>query len=517
MTIMTKSHGVETSSAMCSNFSTAENIKLIAPFNFTVSTIDPCEAYNFTWQIVYGEMDYINEIEYELRYKRMQDNWELQISKYDQSNRGLLQLVASELAEDTEHVAQIRSRPAVNSGYKGIWSDWSPPVKWKTDLCKTNTGQVSLIMIVCGVVSVIFVFIAVMTNKPERLWKKLWVITPDPAPFFKPLFVEHGGNFTKWVNARYPDALYEISEKNAMVLEKGDTVQVYDGPIALDKTLMMGLKPWEKQSDIHSSWQALCDPSTCTSAHSRGQFGNNIQQWKDKSYGRVSIDTVTVTDESSCSHCKYKSKPIRPPYMTQCNSNPARENSNVQNYPPSSQFFTHLNPLTSGAPQPCNNTTPLNGMMSLLQSSGGLDGTDGNILDLQCLNIGDWDPENETFSLNDEDASWADRNVSEGGSWSDGSLDAISSCSRLEPDLGYPKVSLDLDTVDSGFTETDPYFMTAVDLGCNNNMGTDGAAYGKEPNDNSLANSEEQKQYYRSYVKQWVKSPSTSADCNAQG
>ncbi|XP_062913447.1 interleukin-21 receptor-like [Mobula hypostoma] len=516
MTISSKSQGTEISRAKCPDFYTSVNIKPIAPFNFTVSHIAPCEAYNFTWKIVYDEMDYINEFEYQLRYRRMQDSWELQKDKFKRSDQTFLQLVALELAEDTEHVAQIRSQPAVDPVYKGTWSDWSPLLKFRTDVCKTNSKQISLISIVCAALTAFFIFIFVMINKSNRLWKKLWIISPDPAPFFKPLFAEHGGNFTKWVNARYPDVLYEVSEKNAMVLEKGDTVQVYDKLSTLDKTSMMGLMPREKQPDFHSSWQALGDPSTCTSAHSRGQFGNNIQKWRDKSYGQVSIDTVTVTNESNCSYCKYKSKPSRAPYMTQRNSNPARENSNVQDYPPTSQFFTHLHLLTSGVLPPCNDATPPTDIMSLLQSSGALDRADGNVLDLQCLNIGDWDLENETLSLNDEEASWADRNVGEGGSWSDGSLDAISSCSRPEPDLGYPKISLDLDTVDSGFTENDPYFMSTVDLACNNSMEADGADGGKESDDNSLANSEELTQYYRSYVKQWVKSPDTGADCNTQ-
>ncbi|XP_059835674.1 interleukin-21 receptor-like [Hypanus sabinus] len=511
MTITSKRRGVEISSAKCPDFDTSVNIKPIAPFNFTVSHIAPCETYNFTWKIAYNEQDYINQFEYQLRYRRLQDSWELQEDKT--SDQTFLQLVALELAEDTEHVAQVRSQPAVDPMYKGNWSDWSPLLKFRTDVCKTNSKQLSLIPIVCGVLMVLFIFVVVMISKPNRLWKKLWIISPDPAPFFKPLFVEHGGNFTKWVNARYPDVLYEVSEKNAMVLEKGDAVQVYDKLSTLDKTSMMGLKSWEKQPDFHSSWQALGDPSTCTSAHSRGQFGNNVQKWKDKSYGRVSIDTVTVTNESNCSYCKYKSKPSKAPYMTQCNSNPARENSNVQDYPPTSHFFTHLHLFTSGVPPLCGDAAPRTDMLSLLRSSGALDGADGNVLGLQCLNI-DWDPENETSSLNDEEASWADRNVGEGGSWSDGSLDAISSCSRPEPDLGYPKISLDLDTVDSGFTENDPYFMSTVDLACNNSMGADGADCGKESDDNT--NSEELTQYYRSYVKQWVKSPDTSADCNTQ-
>ncbi|XP_069761303.1 interleukin-21 receptor-like isoform X2 [Narcine bancroftii] len=507
MSLTTRSMGMETSNVACPDFDTSQNIKLIAPFNLSISHEAPCETYNFTWQIAYDETDYVKEFEYELRYKRMQDDWELQKIKHEGSNQRVLRLVFSELEQDTEHVAQIRTRPAMTSDYKAVWSDWSPPVKWRTDMCQTEPDQLSFIMIVCGVISTFFIIaVVVLANKHDKLWKKLWVIIPNPAPFFEPLFVEHEGNFTKWVNARYPDVLYEVTEKNAVVLEKGDAVQVYDGPNALDKRWMMGLKPWDKQSDIHSSWQALCDPS---SAHSMGKFANNLQQWKDKSYGQASIDTVTVTDESSCSHCKYKDKPSRPPYMTQCNSNPARENSNMQDYPPTKQFFTHLDP--TGSPQLSDNTTLLNNIMSLLQTSGDLEGADGNVLDLQCLNISDWDPDNETFSINDEDASWADRNVSEGVSWSDGSLDAISSSSRLEADLGYPKVSLDLDTVDSGFTETDAYFMPTVDLGC-----TNGAGYEKELDDNSLTNSEKQNLYYRSYVKQWVKSPSTSVDCNAQ-
>lgn len=517
MNMMTKSKEVVNSSVDCPDFNATKHIKLIAPFNLNVSHVPPCGTYNFTWQVVY-DGQYIDKYEYELRYERMQDNSELQKVKYKRDHQQFLQLDSSELVGGKEHVAQVRSRPALDTGYHGTWSDWSPPVKWRTDLCKPDLVPDAQMLIVCGVIAMTFVFVTVMIiNKRERLWRKLWVITPDPEPFFKPLFLEHGGNFTKWVNARYPDALYDVSAKNAMMLEKSDAVQVYDGRYALDKASTMGLKPKEKQSDIHSSWQALCGPCSCTSAHSRGQFGSNNQQWKDKSYGQVSIDTVTVTDESACSRCKQKDNPVRPPYTTQCNSNPVQETPNGQDYPPSRQYFNQLHPLTPGTPELGANASPLNEMMSLLRPFAGPDPTGGDVLDLQCLNISDWDPENETFSLNGEGASWADRNVSEDGSWSGGSLDAISSCSRLEPDLAYPKILLDLDTVDSGFTETDPCFMTPGDLECNDELRADGVEFGKEPDDNSLSNSEEGQQYYRSYVKQWVKSPTTAVNYPPQG
>ncbi|XP_067859163.1 interleukin-21 receptor-like [Heptranchias perlo] len=524
ISIKTNSRGVETCIETCPYFNTAQNIKLLAPFNLSVSYIAPCEMYNFTWQMEYDKWHYLQDFEYGLRFKRTEDSWEAQKLKHVTNNQRMFPLVHSELASDTEYSAQICSRPAEGSGYEGVWSDWSPPVKWRTAVCETDLDKMAWLPFLIGILSTLILVATVVTfNIPQRLWKKLWVMTPNPAPFFKPLFVDHGGNFTSWVNAQHPDAFYDVNEKNAIVLEKGDIVQVYDGSIALEKTLMMKLKPWDKQPEIHSSWQALCGPSSCHSSHSRGQFGNNVQQWKDKSYGQVSIDTVMVTDEDvpCCSQCSYKCKPTRPPYLTQCNSNSDRDNSNVQDYPTSKQLFTHLLPLTSGSPQHCDSNTPLNTMMSLLQSSGGQEGTSGNVLDLQCLNVADWGPENEPFSLNDgEDASWDDRNVGEDGSWSDGSLDTISSCSRLGPDLGYPKISLDLDTVDSGFTETDTDSMTAVDSGYKSNTGTDGiirAAHGPEPCDNSPVNSEQEEQYYRSYVKQWARSNSTCTDCSSHG
>ncbi|XP_041061823.1 interleukin-21 receptor-like isoform X1 [Carcharodon carcharias] len=523
ISIKVKNEGKAEYSEECPYFNTAQNVKPRAPFNLDVSYFAPCEAYNFTWQIAYGNYDYLEDFEYELRYKRIEDSWEHQIVKHIRNNQRTFPLVASELTSDTEHLAQIRSCPAEGSDYTGTWSDWSPTVNWRTAACKTDLEQIPWLPFLCGLIPTLILVVAVVIfNVPQRLRKKLWVMTPNPAPFFKPLFVDHGGNFTSWVNAQHPDALYEVNEKNVMVLEKGDSVQVYDEPVALQKTLMMGLKPWDKQSEIHSSWQALCGPSSCVSSHSRGQFGNNIQQWKDKSYGRVSINTVTVTDEvvPCCSQCSYKCKSTKPPYLTQCNSNSDADNSNEQDYPISNQLFSHLYPVTSETLQNCDSTTPFNAM-SLLQSAGAQEGTSGNVLDLHCLNMADWGPENEHFPLNDgEDASWNGRNVGEGGSWSDGSLDTISSCSRLEPDLGYPKTLLDLDTVDSGFIETDTDSMTAVDSGYKTNTDTGGiikVEQEQEPDDNSPANSEQEEQYYRSYVKQWARSTSNFMDCSSHG
>uniref|UniRef100_UPI00398F057C interleukin-21 receptor-like n=1 Tax=Pristiophorus japonicus TaxID=55135 RepID=UPI00398F057C len=514
ISIRTKSRGHETNIDTCPYFDTAQNIKLLAPFNLTVSHAAPCGMYNFTWQIAYDEMSYIEDFDYELRFKRTPDSWEPKKVKRLTNNQQLLQLVASELVSGTEHSAQVRTLPATGSGYTGTWSDWSPPITWSTARCDPDLDQIFQLPLLCALVSMLIVVVVIVTlNVPQRLWKKLWVMTPNPAPFFNPLFSDHGGNFTSWVNAQHPDALYEVNEKSAMVLEMGDLVQVYDGPIALEKALM-GLKPWDKQSDIHSSWQALCGPTYCPSSQSRGQFGNIIQQWKDKSYGRVSIDTVTVSGEvgACCSQCSYR---CRPPYLTQCKSQAGTDNPDEQDYPSSKQLLSHLQPVSTGAGQHDHSTTPLN-MMSRLQSSDGHGGTSAHVLDLQCLNVVDWAAENEPFPLNDgEDASWDDGNVDEAGSWSDGSLDNISSCSRLEADPGYPKMSLDLDTVDSGFMEIDTDSMTTVDCGYKSNAGTEGvvrAEHGQEPSDSSPVHCEQEEQYYRSYVKQWAKSTPTCTD-----
>ncbi|XP_060696707.1 interleukin-21 receptor-like [Hemiscyllium ocellatum] len=514
MSIKAKHRGDEKYIEICPYFDITQNIKPLPPFNLNVSYVSPCELYNFTWQIAYDEMDYLDDFEYELRYKRKEDSWEQQKVKRIRNNQRVFALVASELDSSTEHSAQIRSRPAENSDYTGTWSDWSPKVKWKTAQCKTPL-QVQWLPIICGLIPTMVLLVAVLKfNVPQRLWKTVWVMPPNPAPFFQPLFKDHGGNFTSWVNAPRQDAFYEVNEKNVMVLEKGDSVQVYTEPVALEKPLKMGLKTWDKQSEIHSSWQALCGPSPCHSSQSRGQFGNNMQRWKDKSYGQVSINTVTVTDEvaSCCSQCSYKCKSTRLPYLTQCNSNSTVDNSNEQDYPTSNQQFHHLLPVTSETSQHCDNA-PLNTMMPLLQYACAHEEKSEDTLDLQCLNMTDWGQENEPFSLNDgEDVSWNDRNIGEGGSWSDGSLDTLSACSRLEPDLGYPKISLDLDTVDSGFTETDTDSMTAVDSGYKTNINMVGiinAEHKQELDNNSPVNSEQEEQYYGSYVKQWAKSTST--------
>ncbi|XP_038676724.1 interleukin-21 receptor-like isoform X2 [Scyliorhinus canicula] len=524
ISIKAKIKGDEKFIETCPSFDTTQNIKPLAPFNLTVSYVALCETYNFTWQIGYDKDDYLDGFDYELRYKRKEDSWESQKVKWIRNDQTVFPLVASELVSGTEYAAQIRSCPAEGSGYAGTWSYWSPPVKWRTALRKTELGQISwLPFLYCLIPTLIGVVVLMTLNIPQRLRKKICVMTPNPAPFFKPLFMDHGGNFTSWVNAQHPNALYEVNEKNVMILEKGDSVQVYDEPIAIEKRLMMGLKPWDKQSEIHSSWQALCGPSSCVSSNSRGQFGNNIQQWKDKSYGLVSIDTVTVTDEvvPCCSQCSYKCKSTRPPYLTQCNSNSDSDNSNKQDYPNGNQLFNHLYPVTPETPQNCDSATPLNTIMSRFQFSDSQEGTSGNVLDLHCLNMADWGSENDHVPLNvDEDASWNDRNVGDGGSWSDGSLDTISSSSRLEPDLGYPKISLDLDTVDSGFIETDTDSMTAVDSGYKTNTDTGGiikAEREQELDDSSSVNSEQEEQYYRSYVKQWARSTTTYTDCSSHG
>ncbi|XP_051487744.1 interleukin-21 receptor isoform X5 [Apus apus] len=177
------------------SFYMAENIKPQPPFNLTAVF---SEGYNISWETIYQNSHYYflnEELEYQLRYKRRTDTWENQKTKAVHEDKRTLVILPWELQVNTEYEFQVRARPREGTGFLGFWSEWSPLLKLKTrPAAVTQASGVEWLLLFGGVVA-ITVSITTFLAKQRSLWKKMACIIPDPAHFFKPLYLVHNGDF----------------------------------------------------------------------------------------------------------------------------------------------------------------------------------------------------------------------------------------------------------------------------------------------------------------------------------
>ncbi|XP_042197094.1 interleukin-21 receptor [Callorhinchus milii] len=391
LTLQTQGLGKQPTPQNCTEFDPTQNIKPPAPFNLSVWASSNNSSSSLSWAMLYDEYSYLTDFLYELHISSGEEG-----ERHIESVRTVVSLSHSLLVPGTEYEARVRAH-VQELGYSGQWSEWSPSVRWRTaDKAVLWTLWLPLLF---GVLIVLLIVIFFRFRVFQRVWNKLWILPPNPAPFFKPLFRDHGGNFTSWVNARYPHTMYEVSEKSLMVMEKGDAVQVFDAQAK------------DKRAELHSSWQALGGPMPWGVSYSGGRFGAETPHWGERSYGQVSIDTVTVADEPApcCVQCQCHCSSQRAPRPSLLYGS-GQANGQEPELTASLLVTGHSRQLLSGRVWAVEDQGPL------------VAGTEGE--------MGAWD------------SSRGDRDT---GSWSDRSLDSLSYRSQLKPnpdnlsDPGYPR------------------------------------------------------------------------------
>ncbi|KAM6407661.1 interleukin-21 receptor [Rhynochetos jubatus] len=471
-------------------FYMAENIKPQPPFNLTAVV---AEGYNISWETNYhsSPSHFLNEeLEYQLRYRRRTDTWETQKNKAVHEDKRTLVILPWELQANTEYEFQVRARPREDTGYHGFWSEWSPPLTLKTSpAAAMQTVGVGWLLLL-GVVVAITASIATFLGRQQSLWKKMACI-PDPASFFKPLYLVHNGDFKKWVGASHAKVTLDFFEWGIVL------------PEALEVYTMHGSNSTSQEDLCELRKELPCKPCvSCLTAPGQDSQSllssvNSSSGTRDRSYGHLSIHTVTVANEFTPCNC-------------QCNCNrvygehehPSEEDgAGETGYPkvnvddedgktssdlPLADLSTQDKILASGSVSTDRLSTSVPAHQ---QVEGALEGGMGSILEALCLQLNDqWDLENPA-SLPSPDG--------ESVSYSEGSCDFFPHIAR--PGDSYPMICVDLDTIDSGFVDSD--CGSPVDSGFEQNS---------QNNCGSIPLEREGEDFPRSYVKQWVSCRSDS-------
>ncbi|NWR87919.1 IL21R protein, partial [Furnarius figulus] len=479
------------------DFYLSDNIKPQPPFNLTNSF---SEGYNISWETFYQKspFHFLNEeLEYQLRYKRRTDTWETQKTKAVHEDKRTLVILPWELQANTEYEFQVRARPREDSGYRGIWSEWSSPLSLKTSPAAVTQRAGMGWLLLFGVVVSIMASITTFLVKQQSLWKKMACI-PDPAPFFKPLYLVHNGDFKKWVGASHTKMTFDFFEWGIVLPE---VLEVYT-------THPSNSTSWEELHELRKNLPCkTCVSCLTTPSHDRQSLQSSVNSsggTEDQSYGLLSIDTVTVADEFTSCNCQCSCNNL---YRGYEHTNGKDDSAGELGYPKVNTdeedrkisrdlHLAHLSTqdkiLASGSVS--TNHLRSTSVPAHQQVERPLEGGVGSILEALCLQPHQWDLENPGFLPSPD---------GESVSFSEGSYDFFPHSTR--PGDSYPMICVDLDTIDSGFVDSD----CGSPLDCE---------FGKKSQTNCgpIPLEQEGQDFPRSYVKQWVSCRSDSPDSGTQ-
>uniref|UniRef100_F7BSP0 Interleukin 21 receptor n=1 Tax=Equus caballus TaxID=9796 RepID=F7BSP0_HORSE len=389
----------------CGSFVLAKSIKPSPPFNVTVTFSG---LYNISWSSSYDSYGLQGKLQYELQYKMRGDPWALRPQKRLISvDSRSVSLVPLEFRGDSSYELQVRAGPQPGSSFEGTWSEWSEPVIFQTQPEGSKGGWHSdLLYLLLVLVPPILVFLGLKIHLPWRLWKKVWVQVPSPERFFQPLYMGHSGDFKKWVGTPITPASLELglwAAGTPSSLEVYSCCPPQSVPKGREPTSLPELADLVEADGVQEpgSWGPA--PSMASSLG-----GSTYSQERDRPYGLVSIDTVTVVDtEGTCA------------WPCTCGDD---------GYPA-------LNLDTSLEPGPGTEDPLLSTGATVLScgcvSAGGPAGLGGSLLDRLKLPL-------------EDEAGWVP-----GSPWGGGRREVSDS------EAGSPPAGLDMDTFDSGFAGSD--------------------------------------------------------------
>ncbi|XP_006201288.1 interleukin-21 receptor [Vicugna pacos] len=388
----------------CGSFVLAESIKPSPPFNVTVTFSG---HYNISWSSSYDLFALKGKLQYELRYRKRGDPWALSpgrtLISVDSRN---ISLPLLEFHKGSSYELQVRAGPQPGSSFKGTWSEWSDPVIFHTQPEEIKGNWYPHLLPILVLVSPILVFLGLKIHLPSRLWK-MWVQVPSPEHFFQPLYLGHSGDFKKWVGAPFTASSLELrpwSPEAPLRLEMHSQCS----PLCAAKELV--LTELRKPTDLVES-DGVTEPGSWGPAPSTtGSLGGSAySQERDRPYGQISIETVTVVDAEglcgwpcTCEDDGYPALNLDPGLE----SGPGTEDA---------LLHTGTTVLSCGC-----------------VSASGPAGLGGSLQDRLKLPL-------------EDEASWAP-----GVPWSSRPPRGVS-----DSEAGSPTAGLDMDTFDSGFADSD--------------------------------------------------------------
>nr|XP_048316168.1 interleukin-21 receptor isoform X2 [Myodes glareolus]XP_048316169.1 interleukin-21 receptor isoform X2 [Myodes glareolus]XP_048316170.1 interleukin-21 receptor isoform X2 [Myodes glareolus] len=401
------------SSQECGSFVLAENIKPAPPFNVTVTFSG---RYDISWHSDYYEEPafYVlrGKLQYELQYRNLRDPYAMRpVTKLISVDSNNVSLLPEDFHKDSTYQLQVRAAPQPGTLFRGTWSEWSDPVIFQTQAeeleADLDPHLLLLLLLLLVVLVPGLIFLGLKIDLPWRLWKKVWVPVPSPESFFQSLYKEHSGNFKKWVDTPFTASSLELTPQSPTATS---VLQVHDScspSYPAKEKKFLGPPGLEEQLE--------CDGTSelgpcCTVPLAAGPGHSAYSEERDRPYGLVSIDTVTVGDAEG---------PCAWPYSCGDDGYPAL---NLDAGPESGPNAEDLLLVTNTTFLPCG-----------CVSGGGLrlGGAPGSLLDRLRLPLAQ------------------ERDWTAGPPWRTGSPGGGS-----ESEVGSPP-GLDMDTFDSGFAGSD--------------------------------------------------------------
>lgn len=389
----------------CGSFVLANSIKPSPPFNVTVTFSG---HYNISWSSDYNVFALKGKLQYELRYRKLGDPWAQspgrKLISVDSRSVSLLPL---EFHKGSSYELQLRAGPQPDSSFQGTWSEWSDPVVFHTQPEEMKRNWYPHLLLILILVCPVLVFLGLKIHLPWRLWKKVWVQVPSPEPFFQPLYVGHSGDFKRWVGTPFPPSSLELRSWSVGV---PSILEMHSQCPA--QRAAKGLAPMElpEPADLVEA-DGVPEPGSWDPAPSTASTlgGSAYSQERDRPYGKLSIETVTVRDaEGPCA------------WPCTCGDDDSYPALNLE--PGSGTEDPLLDPEATFLSCGCVSA----------RGSVGLGGPAGSVLARVKPS-----PEDE--------AGWAP-----GPPWGDGPPRGV-----LDSEAGSPPAGLDMDTFDSGFADSD--------------------------------------------------------------
>ncbi|NXW69348.1 IL2RB protein, partial [Hirundo rustica] len=196
--------------AQIKNFNPFANIKLRPPGNLQLVNITE-NTSNLTWSLNISS-HYLHGLrEYQVRYRRVSQSWEEAVNLPIEQDQMWVNF--ERLSPNLKYEAAVRARPSARSTYKGMWSDWSRPVLWRTHADHKGISQPVLPVLIVSTFVFVIIGTAFLINLRTLKWFKkiLKIHIPDPEKFFPPLVSVHGGDIQKWLSSPFSTSSYCVN------------------------------------------------------------------------------------------------------------------------------------------------------------------------------------------------------------------------------------------------------------------------------------------------------------------
>nr|XP_057910056.1 interleukin 21 receptor, tandem duplicate 1 [Doryrhamphus excisus] len=169
--------------------------------------------YNITWDNINNNRHLLI---YRLRIRAHQGFSQHPERSFSVDTKFLL-LDRKELPLSARFSVEVRAKMSPGSPSQGPWSEWSSAAEWTSspadspDVAEKQSWFYALLVVVVLVVAVLLLG---FSQKPLLL-KKLQLSTyvSKPHDFFKPLYLNYGGNFKEWVKPVFSE--HDFSSNNA--------------------------------------------------------------------------------------------------------------------------------------------------------------------------------------------------------------------------------------------------------------------------------------------------------------